>query len=163
MGPLQGPPHLLLALVVRVDRECHELLERHAVLGIDVEELLGDRSELEPLLDDGRMHEEAGRNVLLTQTLFAQRLEGAELIEWMEGSALDIFGERILLGDAIGAHDARHQLGLVHALLLHKKLERPVSAAAGGHLKHAGLLALGVKDRPDVEALQKRAAGDVLG
>jgi hypothetical protein len=54
------------------------------------------------------MHEETGCDVLLAQTLFAQGLEGAELIEGMEGSTLDVFGERILFGDAISPHDARH-------------------------------------------------------
>ena len=39
MGVLQSLPHLLLARVVRVDRECHELVEGHAVRGIDVEQL----------------------------------------------------------------------------------------------------------------------------
>ena len=153
---------MLLAHLVVGHRERHELLERHTVLRIYVEELLGNRGELEPLLHDGRMDEKAGRDVLLAQTLLAQGLEGAELIEWMEGSTLDVLGERILLGDAIGAHDARHQLGLIHALLLHKQLEGPVSAAAGGHLEHAGLPALGGDHCPDIEALQERTVGDVL-
>ena len=116
---------------------------------------MGDCGELEPLLDDGRMHEEAGRDVLLAQTLLAQRLEGAELIQRMQGSTLDVFGERILLGDAIGPHDARHRLGPRHALLLHQELERPIPAAAGGHLEHARLHALGVDHCPDIEALQE--------
>ena len=32
-------PRLLLALVVRINRERHELVERHTVLGVDVEQL----------------------------------------------------------------------------------------------------------------------------
>ena len=31
-------PDLLLALVIRADREGHELVQGHAVLGIDVEQ-----------------------------------------------------------------------------------------------------------------------------
>ena len=61
------------------------------------------------------------------------------------------------------ADHARNRRGLRQALLLHQQLERPVAAAAGRDLEHAGLGALGVEDRPDVEALEQRAPGDVLG
>ena len=39
VGTLQGFPHLLLALGVRINRERHELVERHTVLGVDLEQL----------------------------------------------------------------------------------------------------------------------------
>ena len=61
------------------------------------------------------------------------------------------------------AHDAGDRRGLGQALLLHQQFERPVAPAAGRDLEHAGLVALGVEHRPDVEALQQRAPGDVLG
>ena len=61
------------------------------------------------------------------------------------------------------ADHAGDRRGLGQALLLHQQLERPVAAAAGRDLEHAGLGALGVEDRPDVEALEQRAPGDVLG
>jgi hypothetical protein len=35
---LQSLPDLLLSLVIRIDRERHELIERHAIVGIDVEQ-----------------------------------------------------------------------------------------------------------------------------
>ena len=37
VGALDRLPNLLLALMVRTDRESHELVERHAVLGVNVE------------------------------------------------------------------------------------------------------------------------------
>ena len=61
------------------------------------------------------------------------------------------------------ADHARNRRGLGQALLLHQQLERPVAPAAGRDLEHAGLGALGVEDRPDVQALEQRAPGDVLG
>ena len=149
-------------MVVR-HRERHELLQRHAVLGVDVEKLVRNRGELQPLLDDGRVHKEPGRDLLLAKALLAQGLEGAKLVERMQSFALDVLGERILFGEAIGSHDARHGLRLGHALLLHQQFERAEPAAASRHLEHAGLLALGVPHRPDVQALQERTPGDVLG
>ena len=86
-------PDLLLAPLVVGHREGHELLQRNAVLGIDVEELGGNRGELEPLLDDGRRHEEPGGDLLLAQALLAQRLEGSELIERVQSSTLDVLGQ----------------------------------------------------------------------
>ena len=163
VGASERLPDLLLARMVVGDRERHQLLQRHAVLGIDVEELVGHRRELQPLLDDGRVHEEPGRDLLLAQPLLAQGLEGAKLVERMQGDALDVLGQRILFGEAALPHHARHGLGLGHPLLLHQQFERPEAAATGRHLEHAGLLALRVQHGPDAQALQERAPGDVLG
>ena len=84
----------------------------------------------------------------------------------MQGDALDVLGQRILLRRDLGpriAHDAGDWRRLRQALLLHQSLESPVAAAAGRDLELAGLGAFGVEDRPDVEALQEPAPGDVLG
>ena len=81
----------------------------------------------------------------------------------MERGALHVLGEAVLLGDAVGAHDAGDRRGAGEALLLHQQLQRPVAPAAGRHLVHAGLGAALVEHRPDGEALQQRAPGDVLG
>ena len=58
-----------------------------------------------------------------------------------------------------------HGIGAVavEALLLHEELERAVAPAAGRDFEHAGLDAVVVENRPDGEALQEPAAGDVLG
>jgi hypothetical protein len=45
VGAGERLPNLLLARVVVGDRECDQLLQGHAVLGIDVEEFVGDRCE----------------------------------------------------------------------------------------------------------------------
>src|SRR5207245_10470435 len=41
--------------------------------------------------------------------------------------------------------------------------ERSEATAAGRHLEHAGLLAISIQHRPDVEALQERSPSDVFG
>src|SRR6516225_9584526 len=156
-------PDLLLARVVVGHRERHQLLQRHAIFGVDVEQFLGDRSKLQPLLDDTRADEEPRGDVLLAQALLAQDLECAKLVERMKIRALDILRKRIFLGQALGPHHARYGLGLVHALLLDQEFEGPVAAATRRHLEHAGLLAVGVHHRPDIEALEKRAPGNVFG
>ena len=163
VGVADALPNLFLAGMVAGDRERHELLQRHAVLGIDVEERRRDGGEAQPLLHHGRRHEEAGGDLLLAEALVAQGLEGAELVEGMKGDALDILGQRILLSDPALAHDAGHRRGLGQALLLDQQFERPESAAAGGHLEHAGLLAVRVEHGSDAEALQQGAVSDVLG
>ena len=163
VGARYGVPDLFLASVVVGDGERHQLLQRHAVLGIDVEELVGDGGQAQALLHHGRGHEEPGGDLLVAKPLVAQRLEGAELVERMERDALDVLGQRILLGDATLAHHAGDRRGLRQALLLDQQFERPEAPAAGRDFEHAGLLAFGVENRPDAEALQERASGDVLG
>ena len=158
----EGVPDLLLPGMVVGHRERHQLLQRHAVLGIDIEQLFRDGRELQPLLDAGRADEEPRRDLLLAQPLGAQRLEGAELVERMQRLALAVLGERVLLGQPIGAHHARHGLRLRHPLLLDQQFQRPEAAAAGRHLEHAGLFSFGVQHRADVQALQQRAVGNIL-
>ena len=166
VGALERFPDLLLARVIVRHRERHELVERHAVFGIDVEQLLRHRGEAQPLLHHVHADEERGGDVLLGLALLAQSLEGAELIERMQRRALDVLGQRVFLGgnvDAGIAHDAGHRRGLGETLLFDEKLQRPVAPPAGRDLEHAGLGALGIEHRTDVEALQERAPGDVLG
>ena len=163
VGLAEPLEHLLLTLVVAVDGEGHELVERDAVLGIDVEQLRRDRRQAQALLHDGNRHEKGGGDFLLGLALFAQGQERPELVERVKRRALDVFGEAVLLGDAAFAHDAGDGRGLRQALLLHQEFERPVAAAAGGDLEHAGLIAVGVAHRPHREALQQRAPRNVLG
>ena len=77
--------------------------------------------------------------------------------------ALDVLGETVFLGNAVLAHDAGHGRGLGQALLLDQKFERAEAAAASRNLEHPGLDAFGIANRPDGDALQKCAPGDVLG
>jgi hypothetical protein len=163
VGVRKRVPDLLLTRVVVGDRERHQLLQRHRVFGIEIEELGRDRGELEPLLDHGRADEEARGDVFFAEPLVAQGLEGAELVERVKRDALHVLGQRILLGEAFGAHHARHGLRLRHALLLHQQLKRAVAPAAGRNFVHAGLGAVGIAHRPHAKALQQAAAGNVLG
>jgi hypothetical protein len=154
-------PHLLLTLVVWVDRECHELVKRHAVLGIDVEQLRRDGGKPQPLLHNLYADEERGRDLLLAHALLAQREEAAELIKGMKWRALNVLGERILLRDPLRTHNTRNWRGASKALLLHEELKRAISRPAGRDFEHAGLGAALVQDRADGKALEERAARDV--
>src|SRR3546814_19983341 len=74
-------------------------------------------------------------------TLRPQRLERPELVERMERGALPVLLKRVFLGRGVGvggAHDARHRLGLGHALLLGEQFEGAEAPAAGGHREHPG-------------------------
>ena len=90
---LNGLPDLFLAGVVGGNGEGHELIERHGVLGIEIEEFLRHRSEFEALLDGVDRDEEARGDVFLAHALVPERLERTELVEGMQRSALDVFGE----------------------------------------------------------------------
>jgi hypothetical protein len=165
-GAGDRPPNLLLACVVGGDGEGRQLLEGHAVLGVNVEQRRRDRRQSQALLHDVHADEERRGDVLLGASLLAQGLEGAELVERMQRRTLDVLGQRIVLAEYVGARiadHARNRRGLRQPLLLHQQLERPVAAAAGRNLEHAGLGARGVEDRTNVEALKQRAPADVLG
>ena len=164
VGALDRLPNLLLALMVGADREGHELVERHAVLGIDVEQLAARRTASRSrCLTTATRDEKRRGDLLLALALLAQRQKGAELVERMQRRALDVLGEAVLLGDSLGAHDAGDRRGLGQALLLHQQFQRPVTPPAGGDFEHAGLGAVLVQHRPHGDALQQRAPGDVLG
>ena len=69
---------------------------------------------------------------------------------------------RILFREPAFAHDAGHRRGPGEPLPLDQQLERPVAATAGGNFEHAGLVPLGVEDRPDVQSLDQAAPRDVF-
>ena len=131
VGRLQPLQDLLLALVIALDGEGHQLVQGHAVLGVGVEQLGRDRGQPQPLLDHRDRDEERGGDLLLGLALLAQRQEGAELVERMQRRALHVLGQAVLLGDAVGADDAGDRRGLGQALLLDQQFQRPVAAAAG--------------------------------
>ena len=86
VGALQGLPHLLLARVVRIDGEGHQLVQGHAVLGIDVEQRRRHGGEPQALAHDVDRDEEGGGDLLLGLALLAQGEEGAELVEGMQAA-----------------------------------------------------------------------------
>ena len=163
IGVLQPLEHLLLTFMVAGNGEAHQLLQRHAILGVDIEQLGRDRGELQSLFDHIDRDEEGGGDLLLGLALFAKRQESAELIERMQRRPLDVLGQRVLLRNATFAHDARHRRGLGQTLLFRQQLQRPEAPAAGGDLEHAGLDAGAIDDGPDAEALKQAASSDVLG
>lgn len=105
-------PDLLLAGVIGRDRERHELLEGHAVFGIDLMQLWRDRRQAQALLDDCRVHEMTRGNVFLAHAEIAECLEGPKLIKRMQADPLIVLRHRIVLGDAPFTHNARHRLRL---------------------------------------------------
>ena len=149
--------------MIAVDGERHQLVERQAVLGVDVEQLGAYRRQSQPLPDHRHRHELAGGDLLLGLALLAERQEGPELVERVQRRALDVLGERVLLGEAVGAHDAGNGRVAGKALLLGEQRQRAVAPAAGGDLEHAGLGAGGVDDGAHAQAHEQAATGDVLG
>ena len=79
-----GLPGLLLPGMVVGNREGHQLLQRHLVIGIDFQQPGRNAGELQPLLDDPRRHEEAGGDLFLAEALLLERPEGAELVQRVE-------------------------------------------------------------------------------
>ena len=151
--------------MVGADGEGHELLQVHAVVGIDRQQRGRDGDEAQALLHDIDVDEEGGGDGFLGHALVAHGLEGAKLVEWMQRRALDVLDQRDLIDQdvAIGvADDAGHRRGLGQALLLRQQFERAIAAAAGGHLEHPGLGAIGVEDGTDMQALDEAAPGDGL-
>ncbi len=110
-------PHLILG-----DSEGHQLFQRHAILGIDLQQCGRDRRQAQALLHHLGIDEEGGGDLLLAHALVAQGLEGAELIERMQWCPFDILGERYFVDQHVtGLRDhAGHRRGLVQALLLHQ-------------------------------------------
>ena len=167
MGMLDRLPNLFLPGMVGIDGERHQHFQRHAVLGVDATQRRRDGSQAQALLHDLDRGEEGGGDFLLGHALGPHVEEGAELVERMKRDALRVLGQAVVLGENGRrgiAHDAGHRRGLGQALLLHQQRKGLVAPAAGGHLEHAGLAAIAIEDRADIEALQQRAAaGDVLG
>ena len=70
VGPLGRLPDLLLTRMVNRHGEGHELVQRHAILGIDVEKLFRDGGKAQSLLHHIHADEEGGGDVLLGLALF---------------------------------------------------------------------------------------------
>ncbi len=148
--------------MVGIDRERHQLVERDAILGIDVEQRWADRREAQPLLDDLDRYEEGGGDLLFTHAFLAHRLKRAELVERVQRRSLDILGEAVLFGEALGPDDARDRRVLRQPFLFGQQLERAEAAAAGRHLEYAGLQTRLVDDSADGQALQQGAPRDII-
>ena len=124
-----------MAGLVTRNGEGHELVEGHAVLGVDVEQRGCDSGELEPLAHDLRADEEARRHVLDALAGVDQRPERTELIERVEVDPLGVLGEAVLLGRdgrARLAHVAGHGRGLCEALGLHQQLQGAITPTPAG-------------------------------
>jgi hypothetical protein len=86
VGGPQPLERLLVALMVARDGEGHELVERHAVLGIDVEQRRRDRRELQALLHHVDRDEERGGDLFLGLAFLRHRQERLELVERCNGA-----------------------------------------------------------------------------
>src|SRR3546814_13732552 len=115
--------------MVAGDRKGRELVEAHAVLGIDFVKRRRDRGQSQALLYDLDADPEGDGYLVLVETLRPQRLERPELVERMERGALLVLLKRVFLGRGVGvggAHEARHRLGLGHALLIGEQARKSV-------------------------------------
>ena len=93
---MQGLPDLLLPRMVGIDRERHELVQSHAVLGLDIKQLGRDGSKAQPLAHHRGRDEERRRDLFLGLALLTEREERAELVERMERGTLNVLGEAVL-------------------------------------------------------------------
>lgn len=115
------------------DGERHQLLERHAVVGIHVEEFWGNRRKPEPLLHDTDGYEEDGRDFLLGFPLLPQGLECSKLVERMKRDTMHVFGKRVLFRRNLTAgisDDAGDRRGLRETLLLDQEPGRAIAATS---------------------------------
>src|SRR6516165_2392367 len=116
-GAIDVFPDLLLSGMVSRDGKGHELLEGHAIFGIDLVQLPRHRRQPQPLLDDRRRHEMSSRNVFVAQPRITQSLESSELVQRMQPYGFVILRKRVILRDTTLANDAGNWLRLRHALL----------------------------------------------
>jgi hypothetical protein len=107
--------------------------------------------------------EERSRHLLLAHALLAQREEGTELVERMKRRPLDVLGERVLLGNPFGAHNAGNRHGAGEPLLLHEEFERAIAPPAGREFELRKLLNRDARlDAADVRLAQHQLVeGDV--
>ena len=158
-------PDLFLARMVVRHGKAHQLFERHAVLGIDLVQPGRDRGELQPLAHHCRRRHEMRGNRFDVATLLNHRLHRAELVERVKSLAEGVFGKAVLLGGNIvgdSLDDARDRRVLGQPLLFDQQLERAETPATGRNFERAGFSAGLIEDRADIEALEKRAAGDIF-
>ena len=139
--------------MIGTDREAHQLVERHAVLGVNVEKLGRHGGEPQPLLDHIDADEKSRGDLLLALSFLAQRQKRPELVERMQRRALDVLGETVLLWRSLCAHDAGNRRGASQTLLLHQQFQRPVTPPTRRDFEHAGLIAGVVQQRPHGDAL----------
>ena len=111
------------------------------------------------------MTKNRGRDLLVThEVLVAQRLEGPELVERVQGLAHGVLGEAVLLGsNTFCLDDAGHRRVLGEALRFHQQLQRREASPARNDGIPAGLRPGLVEHGPHVQRLQEAAAADVLG
>ena len=111
-------------------------------------------------------NEEGGSDCFLGHALVAHGLKRSELIEGMQRRTVDVLRERNLVDQDVArriADDTGHGRCLGETLLPDEQLKRTIAPTASRYLKHAGLLALGVKNGTNMQGLDETAPGDGLG
>ena len=145
--------------------ERHQLVQRHAVLGVNVVEFGRDRRQFETLAHDGGRGHEMRGDVFSGATLVYHGLHGPELVERMQLLPVRVFGIAVFFRrDVIVRRldDAGNRRGARQALLFHQMLKGTVASATGRNFEDAGLLTFGIKHRAHVEALKQSSARDIL-
>ena len=162
VGAAQSFPDRLLPCMIVGDAESRQLLERHFLGDVKIEQLLARRREFQALAHHLCANEKSRGDVVDAQSLLVQVLEGPKLIKRVQRLAHRVLGERVLLFDTLGLDDAGNRRILGEALLLHEKFQCSEAATAGTHRKLAGFLLLCVQHWPHAQRLQQSAPGDVL-
>ena len=121
---LDGVPDLLLPLMIGVQGERHEKIERQGILFIAGEEFRAHACKLQALPHDGGRHAERRGDVLDALAFFRERGKGAELIERMQRLAVGVFGEAVLFLEPACLHKAGNRGVLCKPLLLDEQLQR---------------------------------------
>ena len=116
--------------MVWIDSEGHQLLQRHFILGIKVEQGRGHGGEFRALLDHLWRDEEGGCDLFVAPILLPQRHEGAELIERMQGSALHVLSKRVVFGVQLSLHRSAAQAQSYYADV--EIAENPAADLFGG-------------------------------
>ena len=83
--------------MICADREGHQLLQRHPILGINLEKGRGDRCEFQALFHHLRCDEGGRGDLLIALALLTQRCKGTELVQRMQGNALHVLCQRVIL------------------------------------------------------------------
>jgi hypothetical protein len=139
------------------------MVQRHAVLGIHIEERRRHGCQAQPLLHHCDRDEKYRGDFLLALAFLPQGEERTKLVKRVQRGPLHVLRQAVLLGDALGAHDARDWRVLCQPPLLDQKFQRPKAAPTGGDFIHAGLGTVCVQHWANGQTLQQRAPRDIRG
>ncbi|MFZ3181126.1 MAG: hypothetical protein WA156_13170, partial [Methylocystis silviterrae] len=160
---VESLPNFLLPRMVVGDAYGHELLEAQFFGDVKVEQLLARRCEFQSLSHHRRANEKPRGDLINRDALILQILERPKLIERMQRLPHCVLGERILLLDPVGFHDARNGRVFREALLLDERFKRRETSPARADRELPCFGAPVVQHGPHAQRLQQSTPYDILG